>query len=110
MALNALPATGREAADAGVIRLRVSGGVSSVSPPFPFLERFLCSVGTCRLSFTDCLGAVRAARAMPRLSGAPGRRRAFELAAVLELSLPGIPLMRHMLACPELEPVGLLLF
>jgi len=108
MALDALPMTWREAADAGVIRLRVNSNIVTVFPPYPFLECYLRSLGTCRLSFTDSLELVCAARVMPHLSGALGRGKKFELTAALELSLPESPLMRHILGCPELKPLGLL--
>jgi hypothetical protein len=107
MALSSLPAPWREAADAGVIRLRMNSEVATIFPPYPFLERYLRTLGTRLLSFSSSLDLAMSARVLPRASGALGRGKAFEFAAALELCLPGSPLFRHIIGCPQLKPLGL---
>jgi hypothetical protein len=107
MALDALPASWREAADAGVIRLRMNSEVATIFPPYPFLERYLRTLGTRLFSFSSSLDLVMSARVLPRASGALGRGKAFEFATALELCLPGNRLLQHILGCPQLKPLGL---
>lgn len=93
-----LPASWREAADAGVVRMRVDGDNATVFPPYPFLERYIRTLGVCRLNMDDAIDFVNAAQLMPRLSGTFGRGKAFAVAVALELSLPGSPLQKLIFA------------
>lgn len=96
--IHQLPASWREAADAGVIRMRVDGDRATVFPPYPFLERYIRTLGICRLNMDDAIAFVNTAHLFPRLNGSFGRGKAFEFAAALELSLPGSPLLKLIFA------------
>lgn len=97
----------RNAAYVGVLRLRISGDVASVFPPYPFLEQYIRSLGPQRLAMSDCIELVQCARTFPSASGAMGRGKAFEFAVALELCLAGNVLLRAMLQCEQLRMLGL---
>jgi hypothetical protein len=102
-----LPLSWREAAHVGVLRLRVAKATATVFPPFPFLERYIRSLGQQRLATENCIDLVQRARAMPASSGAKGRGKVFEFGVALELCLPGSPLLRSILNCEQLHPLKL---
>lgn len=97
----------RDAAFEGVLRLRISGEVATLFPPYPFLERYIRSLGPQRLAMCDCIELVQRARRFPIASGAMGRGKAFEFAVALELCLAGNVLLRAMLQCEQLHALGL---
>ena len=107
MDAGSVPRPWREAAHAGVLRLRLAGDVATLFPPYPFLERYIRSLGPRRLPLCNCIELIERARVMPMASGAMGRGKAFEFAVALELCLPGSALLRAILACEQLRALGL---
>lgn len=110
-----VPASWREAADAGLIRLRIEGGTATVFPPYPFLQRYLRSLHapSREAAAPDPIGLVAAMQMqmLPQaeVSGASsrGNGKAFETAVAHELSFPGSPLLQSILQSPQLQPLGL---
>lgn len=101
----------REAANAGALRLRVSGKDQVVMfPPYPFLEHYLNSVGTRQLSLEHCVELVMVAHTLPAWTGVFGRGKAFEYALASELCLFSSPVLRRLLQCDGLMQLGLFPF
>ena len=97
----------RDAAYVGVVRLRMTGNIATIFPPYPFLERYIRSLGPQRLAMSNCIELVQRARLFPSASGAMGRGKAFEYDVALELSLPGNALLKAIIRCAQLRSLKL---
>lgn len=97
----------RDAAYVGVIRLRMTGDIATIFPPYPFLERYIRSLGPQRLAMSNCIELVQRARLFPSASGAMGRGKAFEYAVALEFCLPGNALLKAIIRCAQLRSLKL---